>query len=64
LGDVFPLITFSDFETFNALPELKRCIIITDAKFSGVNLLADFEFASFHLDQTDSYPTNLYRSVS
>jgi hypothetical protein len=64
LGDVFPLITFSDFEAFNAMPELKRCVIIADAKFSGVNLLAHFVFASFGLDQTDSYRTNLYRSVS
>jgi hypothetical protein len=40
LSSAFPIISFGDLETFDASPELKRRIVIGDAKFPGFDLVA------------------------
>jgi hypothetical protein len=52
-SNVFPIITLGDLEPFNALPKLKRWVIIADAKLSDLDRVPHVVRLWFHLDQPD-----------
>jgi hypothetical protein len=47
--NIFSIITLSDLETFNALPKLKRCVVIANMKLSGLDCATHVMLVWFHL---------------
>jgi hypothetical protein len=40
VGNAFPVITLSDLETLDSLPQLKRRVVIANGKFARFDLVA------------------------